>query len=102
MARVRIFKPARGATQSGYARTKEWVLEFEPVERKERERLMGWTASRDTRRQVKLSFATLEEAIAYAEKRGLEYVVEALRERRVRPKSYADNFRPDRETNWTH
>ena len=102
MARVRISKPAKCATQSGLGRSREWLLEFEPEAAKERERLMGWTASRDTRRQVKLDFATLDEAIGYAEKHGLEYVVEAAHERRVRPKSYADNFRPDRETNWTH
>jgi ETC complex I subunit conserved region len=102
MPRVRIFKPAKPATQSGAANTRQWVLEFEPAERKERERLMGWTASRDTRRQVQLRFATLDEAIAYAEKRGLDFVVEKMHERRVRPKSYADNFRPDRDTNWTH
>jgi len=102
MARVRIYKPAKSATQSGFARTHEWVLEFEPADRKERERLMGWTSSRDTRRQVKLSFGTLDEAIAYAEKRGFDYAVERAHERQVKPKSYADNFRPDRETNWTH
>jgi hypothetical protein len=102
MARVRIYKPAKSATQSGLARTRLWLLEFEPASRKERERLMGWTSSRDTRRQVRLTFPTLEEAIAYAEKHGLEYAVEQIHDRAVRPKSYADNFRPDRETNWTH
>ena len=102
MARVRIYKPAKSATQSGLARTRAWLLEFEPASRKERERLMGWTSSRDTRRQVRLTFATLEEAIGYAEKHGLEYAVEQTHERAVKPKSYADNFRPDRETNWTH
>ena len=102
MTRVRIYKPAKGATQSGFARTRSWLLEFEPTDRKQRERLMGWTSSRDTRRQVRLAFATLEEAIAYAEKQGLKYAVERSPERKVKPKSYADNFRPDRETNWTH
>ena len=102
MARVRIYKPAKSATQSGLARTRQWLLEFEPASRKERERLMGWTSSRDTRRQVRLSFATLEDAIAYAEKHGLDYAVEQTHDRAVKPKSYADNFRPDRETNWTH
>jgi hypothetical protein len=102
MARVRIYKPAKSATQSGLARTRLWLLEFEPASRKERERLMGWTSSRDTRRQVRLTFPTLEEAIAYAEKLGFDYAVEQTHDRAVKPKSYADNFRPDRETNWTH
>ena len=102
MARVRIYKPAKAATQSGLARTRRWLLEFESVSPKERERLMGWTSSRDTRRQVRINFATLDEAIAYAEKHGLDYAVERTHERVVKPKNYADNFRPDRETNWTH
>ena len=28
--RARIFKPAKTAMQSGRAKTKEWILEFEP------------------------------------------------------------------------
>ena len=31
--RARIYKPAKTAMQSGEARTKEWVLEFEPARR---------------------------------------------------------------------
>ena len=34
-----------------------------------------------------------EEALAYAAKHGLRAEVEEPRNRRVRPKSYADNFR---------
>jgi NADH dehydrogenase ubiquinone Fe-S protein 4 len=102
MERVRIYKPAKGATQSGLARTHGWVLEYEPSTPQERERLMGWTSSRDTLRQLRLRFETLDEAVAYCKKHALDYVVEATHERRIRPKSYADNFRPDRGGNWTH
>ena len=67
---VRIYKPAKTAMQSGQRNTKEWLLESEPAP-KEIDPLMGWTSSRDTMQQVKLYFATLEEAKAYAEKEGL-------------------------------
>jgi hypothetical protein len=99
--RVRIFKPAKTAMQSGQANTKEWVLEPEPS-RKEVEPLMGWTSSRDTMGQVQLSFATLDDAKAHAEKNGWQYTVEMPKSRPVRPKAYADNFAYTRLGRWTH
>jgi hypothetical protein len=87
--------------QSGVANTREWVLESEPT-RKEVDPLMGWTASRDTMQQVQLSFATLDEAKAYAEKQGWHYTVELPRERTIRAKAYADNFAYNRVGRWTH
>jgi hypothetical protein len=42
------------------------------------------------------------EAISYADKIGLSYVVELAHERVFRPKAYADNFRFGRLDNWTH
>ena len=44
MITARIYKPARTAMQSGKARTGEWMLDYEPEERREIEPLMGWTA----------------------------------------------------------
>ena len=67
---ARIYKPARTAMQSGPARTKEWVLEYDPAAPREIDPLMGWTSSRDMLSQVQLNFATKEEAIAYAERNG--------------------------------
>ena len=99
--KVRIFKPAKTAMQSGVAKTHLWVLESEPT-RKEVEPLMGWTASRDTMQQVQLQFATLDEAKAYAEKAGWQYTVETPHERKIRPKAYADNFAYTRVGRWTH
>ena len=49
MVTARIYKPARTAMQSGKARTKEWVLDYEPEEPLQIEPLMGWTASGDMR-----------------------------------------------------
>lgn len=98
---VRIFKPAKTAMQSGQRNTHEWVLEAEPS-RKEIDPLMGWTGSRSTIQQVRLTFATLEEAKAHAEKNGWQYSVEMPHGRPVRPKAYADNFAYNRVGRWTH
>jgi hypothetical protein len=100
--RVRIYQPAKTAMQSGQASTKKWLMEFEPGARREIDPLMGWTSSSDTRAQVRLSFDTMEEAIAYARKQGYGYSVEKPHSRTIRPKSYSDNFRSDRFGNWTH
>ena len=89
---VRIYRPARTATQSGRAKTGRWVLEHAPRGQREVDSLMGWTGSDDTTQQIKLSFATKQQAIAYARRRGLAYVVDEPQSRTVRPKSYADNF----------
>ncbi len=102
MHEVRIYRPSKTAMQSGRAVTRTWVLEFEPEAARRIEPLMGWTSSPDTRRQVRMAFASKEEAVAYAEKRGFAYAIEEPAERNVRPKSYADNFRYDRTLRWTH
>ena len=99
---VRIFKPAKTAMQSGEARTKEWVLEFEPGSRPELEPLMGWTSSSDTRQQIRLEFASKDEAIAYATRNGLAYTVSEPKPRQSGKKSYSDNFRFGRLGSWTH
>jgi len=91
--KVRIFRPAKTAMQAGEARTLKWLLEFEPATPRLRDPLMGWTGSRDTRRQVLLTFDTLEEAIAYADRQGYTYSVQVPHRPKRRPKSYAENFR---------
>ena len=63
---------------------------------------MGWTSSRDMKGQIRLSFDTKEEAIAYAERNGLAYRVMEPKPRRAVRKSYADNFRFGRNEPWTH
>ncbi len=99
---ARIYKPAKTAMQSGPARTKEWVLEYEPEAPREIDPLMGWTSSRDMKSQLRLAFETKEEAIAYAERNGIAYrLLEPQRRAQVR-KSYSDNFRYGRKGAWTH
>jgi len=63
---------------------------------------MGWASTDDTLSQVQLEFETKEQAIAYAQKNGVEYQVFEPASVAVRPKAYADNFRYDRKVPWTH
>jgi ETC complex I subunit conserved region len=99
---ARIYKPAKSAMQSGLARTKEWVLEHEAEKARFIEPLMGWTGSADTRTQVRIEFDTKEEAIAYAESRGIPYRLMEPKPRKVVRKSYSDNFKFGRIGSWTH
>jgi hypothetical protein len=78
------------------------VLEFEQKSPREIDPLMGWTSSRDTQQQVRLSFETKEEAVAYAENNGIAYRLIEPKPRRPVRKSYADNFRFGRIGSWTH
>jgi hypothetical protein len=73
-----IYKPCRSAMTSGKARTKTWKLRFEPRSARVIEPLMGWTASEETLSQVELSFPTLQAAVAYARREGLQFVVHGL------------------------
>ena len=99
---ARIYKPARTAMQSGHAKTKDWVLDYEPEEPRVVESLMGWTSSGDMKSQLQLRFATREEAVAYCERHGIAYQVTEPKPPVRRGMSYADNFAYSRRTPWTH
>ncbi len=79
--------------QQGRAKARGWIFEWEPSEARRADPLMGWIGSGDTRRQVQIRFDTKEAAIAFAEEKGVPYVVRDANQRSVRLKSYADNFR---------
>ena len=51
---------------------------------------------------IRLKFSTLEEAQNYATANGLAARVEKPRKRKQAQKSYADNFRHDRISPWSH
>ncbi len=102
MSEARIFQPAKTAMQSGRAGTRKWVLEYAPEQRKEADPLMGWTGSGDMRGQLRLKFDTKEEAVAYAKKNHISYRLIEPKERRVKPKAYANNFAFNRAESWTH
>ncbi len=99
---ARIFSPAKTAMQSGKGKTGGWQLEFEPEMPRKIDPLMGYTSSGDMKSQIKLSFETKEEAVAYAERNGIGYRIEEPKEPKRRQISYSDNFRYDRKIPWTH
>lgn len=99
---VRIYKPAKSAMQSGYGNSEEWLLEFEPAAKRSPDPLMGWSGSSDTQQQVRLRFATKDDAIAYATRNGLAYSVDEPKPRAPIKKSYGDNFKFGRIGTWTH
>jgi hypothetical protein len=100
--RARIYQPSRSAMQSGKARSKLWLLEYEPERPRQIDPLMGWTSSADMRQQVQLEFDTADEAVAYAKKQGIPYQVFEAHRPAPKTKAYADNFRFDRKTPWSH
>lgn len=87
--------------QSGRGKTRDWVIEFMP-ETRVIEPLMGWTATTDTRQQVKLRFPTREEAVAYCETNGIPYQVAEPAAAERHKQSYSDNFAFKRVDRWTH
>jgi hypothetical protein len=94
---VRIYRPAKTAMQSGRSgNAKAWVLEYEPAAPKQPDNLMGWLGSGDTTSQLRIKFATCDEAVAFARRKGLDYQVSGENVRLQKPKNYSDNFRFDK------
>ena len=88
---ARIYQPTKSVTQSGRA-SRDWVLEYAEDGKREIDGLMGWTGSAGPQAQVKMKFSSREDAENYARKKGLNYDLQEPQLRRVRPKSYTDNF----------
>lgn len=91
--KARIYKPAKTAMQSGKANTQDWLLEFERSTGFRADPLMGWAGAGETSQQVRLKFPTLEAALAYAARQGLDATVQPEERRLLKLQSYADNFR---------
>ena len=102
--RARIYRPAKSAMSSGTAKTKRWVLDFARDSAREIDPLMGWTSSTDTQSQVRLTFDTKEEALAYAREHGIDAIVTDPKPRQpnVRKGGYGENFATNRRGAWTH
>jgi hypothetical protein len=62
-------------TQSGRARSGEWLLEFKPRGRQILDPLMGWSGGADPLAQVRLRFMTAEEAMTFANRNGLQFEI---------------------------
>ncbi|MGF7157763.1 ETC complex I subunit [Bartonella heixiaziensis] len=99
---ARIYSPAKTAMQSGRGNASLWILQYEPIQAKMLEPLMGYTATSDMNSQIRIRFNSKEEAIAFAHKNAIPYRVEKTHRSIRRVVSYSDNFRSDRQQSWTH
>lgn len=93
MTIARISELDRRTTQSGRANAGLWLLEFERKEPQRPDPLTGWNGSGDTDTQVRLTFRTREEAIAYAERRNIAYHIVPATPVKLKIQAYSDNFR---------
>ena len=76
--RARIRRKGRSVETAGRAGADTWVLSFERETPPEIEPLMGWTGGGDTlATAVNLTFPTRAQAVAYAERQGLDVHVES-------------------------
>lgn len=98
--KAKIYQPAKSATQSAHKDL--WLLEFTSDAKPTIEEKMLWTSSTSTQDKVKIRFSNKEKAIQFAKKNNINFVVIEPKKRKIKPKSYADNFSPDRNNPWTH
>ena len=91
--KAKIYKPSKTAMQSGRSKFNKWILKFNNNRNQKKDSIMGWNGGSNTISQVELKFDTKEDAINYAERNDIEYVVLVSSERKVITKSYADNFK---------
>ena len=91
--RAKIYQPAKTAMQSGRAKTHKWHLKFAPTRTRRIDSFAATTGAGNPERQLSLTFDTKDEAIAYAEAKGIQYQVVEPRARKVPIKAYADNFK---------
>tara|TARA_Y100000817_G_C16615764_1_gene437261 strand:- start:389 stop:673 length:285 start_codon:yes stop_codon:yes gene_type:complete len=91
MKKAKIYIPTKTAMQSGRAKQKKWILEFESKDT-QINHLMGWESSTDTLGEIVLKFPSKEKAVEYAEKNGISYKIIEPKKKEFVIKSYADNF----------
>ena len=63
---------------------------------------MLWTSSSNTQDKVKIKFSDKDKAIKFANNNNIDFVIIEPKKRKIKPKSYSDNFSPDRKNPWTH
>ena len=99
---LKIYKPTKTAMQSGRAKTKQWIAEYISDKPLEKDTLMGWNSSKDTKSQIKIFFDSKDKAISWAKKNNFQFEEITPQIKKIIPKSYADNFSYKRKEPWTH
>ena len=93
MTTARIIEQQRKTTQSGKAKAGSWTLEFEREEAQRPDPLTGWSGSGDTNTQIRLTFDSKDEAIAYATRKGFDIHLVPAPPVALKLQAYANNFR---------
>ena len=89
--KAKIYKPTKTSMQSGSGKTKRWILEYVD-DSISINPLMGWESSSNTLSELKLFFDTKDQAIEYANKNKIEFILIENNQRSFVKKSYTDNF----------
>ncbi|MCJ1333344.1 hypothetical protein MMC10_010038 [Thelotrema lepadinum] len=91
---VRIYQPAKTATQSGDWTSHHWRMDWDILSKGYRweNPLMGWQSSADYMQGTHMNFKSKEDAIHFAQKQGYEYFVQEPSTRKFVPKAYANQF----------
>ncbi|KAK4544364.1 hypothetical protein LTR36_004255 [Oleoguttula mirabilis] len=91
---VRIYRPAKTATQSGDWHSHQWRMDWDVLSKGHRweNPLMGWQSSGDFMQGTHLNFQSKQDAVNFANKQGYEYFVQEPNERKMVPKAYATQF----------
>ena len=93
MTIARISELDRKTTQSGNANAGLWLLEFERQKPVRADPLTGWNGSGDTNTQVRITFKSCDDAIAFCKRHGLDYHLVPATPVKLKIQAYADNFR---------
>ena len=96
---ARIYQPAKNAMQSGRAKD-AWILEYDRRVPSTPNPLMGWNSMPDTLAELRLRFASREEAVAYATAKNIDFQVVEPHGSVTSPKAYADNFSATKRRAW--
>ncbi|KAL4081092.1 Ndufs4, NADH dehydrogenase Fe-S protein 4 [Scleroderma citrinum] len=91
---VRIYQPTRNTMQSGSGKSERWRIDWDILQGGGRweNPLMGFASSADYMQGTRISFATKEAAVNFAEKQGWDYYFQPQTIKRIPPKNYAENF----------
>jgi len=91
MKKAKIYKPSKTAMQSGNKKSNKWILEF-ITDKPGTNPLMGWESSTDTYSEITLEFDTMDLASEYAKKNKIDFEIIKPNIKKIKKKSYADNF----------
>lgn len=92
--KVRIYKPAKSAMQSGKANSKKWLVEpIEETNSHSLDKIMNWVSTSDVKlSELHFYFNSKDEAVDFAKKSNFKFVIEEPKIAKLQKKSYADNF----------